>query len=228
MIAYTYLLINFFTVIICFLASFHHKLKFNRHFAAFLLSSCMVAVFFIAWDVWFTGMKVWWFNKQYTLGIDIWGLPLEEILFFICIPFSCVFTYFCLDKFYKLSWKPFSEQIFAVCLIFFFIILAIFTSDKIYPFVTFSTCAISVFLLYFIFKIKWLGKASTIYLLLSPGFLLVNGILTGTGLQYPIVVYNAMEIIGLRIVSIPVEDFFYGYELILWNLFLFKKFKKND
>jgi hypothetical protein len=61
-----------------------------------------------------------------------------------------------------------------------------------------------------------------------PGFLMVNGILTGTGLESPIVNYNPNEFMGIRMLTIPVEDTVYGYELILWNIFLFQWFKKPE
>jgi len=61
-----------------------------------------------------------------------------------------------------------------------------------------------------------------------PGFLMVNGILTGTGLESPIVNYNPKNFMGCRILTIPIEDTFYGYELILWNIFFFQKFKKKE
>lgn len=225
---YTYLAINFFTVIICFIFSFHPKIKFHRHFKAFLMSSVIVAVFFIAWDVWFTANGVWWFNDKYLIGKRLFGLPIEELLFFICIPFSCVFTYFCLDKFFKLDWKPSIEKIFVIISIISCLILAILFKDKIYSFVTFLTTAISLIVLYFVLKVKWIGKASFIYLILMPGFLAVNGILTGTGLDSPIVNYNPKDFIGFRILTIPIEDTVYGYEMILWNLFFFHKFKKDE
>lgn len=225
---YTYLAINFFTVIICFLFSFHPKIKFNRHFKAFIMASTLVAVFFIAWDVWFTKIGVWWFNDKYLIGIRLFGLPIEELLFFICIPFSCIFTYYCLDKFFRLDWKPAIENIFVIASIVVLLILSFYFKDKIYPFVTFLTTAFSLFVLYFILKVNWVGKASFIYLILMPGFLAVNGILTGTGLESPIVNYNPERFIGYRILTIPIEDTVYGYEMILWNLFFFKKFKSNE
>lgn len=225
---YTYLAINFFTIIICFIFSFHHKIKFHRHFKAFLLSSAIVAVFFIAWDVWFTKNGVWWFNDQYLIGKRLFGLPIEELLFFICIPFSCVFTYFCLDKFFKLDWKPSVEKGFVIISMIACLILAILFKEKIYSLVTFLTTAITLIVLYFILKVKWIGKASFIYLILMPGFLAVNGILTGTGLDSPIVNYNPKDFIGFRILTIPIEDTVYGYEMILWNLFFFYKLKKNE
>lgn len=225
---YTYLAINFFTIIVCFLFSFHPKIKFHKHFKAFIMASSLVAVFFIAWDVWFTKMGVWWFNDRYLIGARLFGLPVEELMFFICIPFSCIFTYFCLDKFFKLDWKPKFERIFSIASILILLCLSVYFREKIYPFVTFLTTAISIFVLYFILKIKWIGKASFVYLILMPGFLSVNGILTGSGLDSPIVNYNPEEIIGFRIFTIPIEDTVYGYEMILWNLYFFYKFKTKE
>lgn len=228
MTQYTYLLINFFTVIICFIFSFHPKIKFYRHFGAFIKASLLVGLVFILWDIWFTKNGVWWFNYRYLIGLKISELPIEEIMFFICIPFSCVFTYFCLDKFFNLDWKPNSEKIFVVIASIMFLGIALYYHDRIYTFVTFLSASISLLILKFILKVKWIGKASFIYLILMPGFLGVNGILTGTGLDSPIVNYNPENLIGFRILTIPIEDVFYGYEMILWNLFLFFKFKKND
>lgn len=225
---YTYLAINFFTIIVCFLFSFHPKIKFHKHFKAFIIASSLVAVFFIAWDVWFTKMGVWWFNDRYLIGARLFGLPVEELMFFICIPFSCIFTYFCLDKFFKLDWKPDLEKIFSIISIIILLCLSVYFREKIYPFVTFLTTAISIFVLYFILKIKWIGKASFVYLILMPGFLSVNGILTGSGLDSPIINYNPEEIIGFRIFTIPIEDTVYGYEMILWNLYFFYKFKTKE
>lgn len=224
---YTYLLINFFTVFICFIFSFHPKIKFNRHFGAFFSASFIVALFFIIWDAWFTEIGVWWFNDWYISGIKFFKLPVEEIMFFFCIPFSCVFTYFCLDKFFRLGWKPLPEKIFVVLSIIFALAVGLFFNDRIYTLITFVSTALSLFVLYFILNVRWIGKASFIYLVLMPGFLSVNGILTGTGLESPIVNYNPGSFMGYRILTIPLEDAVYGYEMILWNLFLFQKFKKD-
>ena len=45
MMPYTYSLILFFTVIICFVASFDKRLRFDREFVPFLKSAALVAVF---------------------------------------------------------------------------------------------------------------------------------------------------------------------------------------
>jgi len=47
MMSYTYILILFFTIIICFLSSFDSRILFHRHFGAFFKAALVVAVPFI-------------------------------------------------------------------------------------------------------------------------------------------------------------------------------------
>jgi len=46
-------------------------------------------------------------------------------------------------------------------------------------------------------------------------FLIVNGILTGAVTNEPIVWYSESHIMGPRIITIPVEDLYYNYALLL-------------
>ncbi|GGH28668.1 lycopene cyclase domain-containing protein [Sphingobacterium alkalisoli] len=227
MLHYTYLLINFFAVIVCFIFSFHPKIKFNRFFVPFIKSAVLVLIPFIVWDAWFTRMGVWWFNDTYLLGVRLLGLPVEEWLFFVCIPFSCVFTYFCLDKFFELDWKPKIDFYFSVLAIVLCLVCALLTVALIYPFITFLLTGLSLVYLKFIAKVSWIGKLSFVYTILLPGFFMVNGVLTGTGLDQPIVNYNSDHFMGIRIGTVPVEDAVYGYMMILWNIYFFKRFSEK-
>ena len=53
-------------------------------------------------------------------------------------------------------------------------------------------------------------------------FFLVNGILTGSFIQDEIVWYNNTANLGLRIGTIPIEDFFYAMLLLLSNISIFE------
>lgn len=228
MAQYTYALILFFTVIICFIASFDKRIMFNKQFVPFIKASSIVAVLFIAWDIWFTSRGVWWFNTKYTIGINIFGLPLEECLFFIFIPFSCIFTYFCINKFFKLDWLSGFNNLITFVTIIVCSVVALLYHDKIYTLVTASITIISLIYLHFIARVNWIGKASFVFTILMLGFFPVNGVLTGTGLESPIVNYNPKDFLGIRMLTIPIEDAVYGYTQFLLILYFFKLFQKKN
>ena len=223
---YTYLLINFFTVIVCFVFSFHKKIQFHYHFKTFLKACTIVAVVFILWDIWFTWKGVWWFNEDYLIGLKIGNLPIEEVLFFFCIPFSCVYTYFCLNKFFDLTWANAFNTIIVFVTVIVCAVVALLYPDRLYTLVTALVTLYSILLLYFVLKVDWIGQASLLYLILMLGFFPVNGILTGTGLESPIVNYNPSEFLGIRMGTIPVEDAVYGYSQFIWTIYFFIKFSK--
>ncbi|MBK7967012.1 MAG: lycopene cyclase domain-containing protein [Bacteroidetes bacterium] len=221
---YLYLSINFFTILVPFLFSFHKKLKFHLNFVSFLKASVLVALPFIVWDAYFTSKGIWGFNAAYVSGIKILQLPLEEVLFFFCIPFSCVFTYHCLRLFFKMEWSEKVEKIIILGLVSFLFIIGFIYLQRLYTSVTFISLGILLLLLKYIFNVKWLPKILSVYLILLIPFSIVNGILTGTGLDEPVVWYNEAHIIGIRILTIPFEDIFYGLELIILNVFFYTYF----
>lgn len=219
-----YLLVDFFTIIIPLLFSFHPRIQFYKTWKAFFLANIIVTIIFIIWDSYFTHLGVWNFNPEYLIGIYFMKLPIEEILFFICIPFSCVFTFYCLDKFYNLSWKPRNENLFFLIFSIFLLLTGFVFIEKLYTSATFISTAFVCLVLKFIFKIDWFGKAVTVYVILLIPFFIVNGILTGTGLEDAVVRYNNSENLGIRILTIPVEDVFYGFEMVLLNIWFYKLF----
>ena len=218
---YTYLLINFFTIIVPFIFSFHPKLNSYKTWRAFFPAVIITGLIFILWDIYFTDLGVWGFNHNYHMDVYIGNLPLEEVLFFLCIPYACVFTFHCLDLFIKKTMNGKVERIFTPILIISLLTVAIINNGKIYPAVTFTGLALLLILSKYMLRLQWLAKFYIIYAVLLLPFLVVNGLLTGTGLEAPVVWYNEQEIIGIRILTIPIEDVFYGMGLILVNLQIF-------
>lgn len=222
-----YLLVNFFTIIIPLLFSFHPKLQFHKTWRLFIPATIIVAVAFVIWDAIFTDLGVWNFNPDYVLGLYFLKLPIEEWLFFICIPYACVFTYFCLVKFYDLKWHPKNEAAFSIVFSVLLFALAALYFDRIYTLVTFASTAVLCLYLKFVAKVDWFGESATVYGILLFPFFIVNGILTGTGIDDAVVRYNPDDFMGFRIMTIPVEDAVYGFELFLLNLLLFKLFQRK-
>ncbi|MBA3284419.1 MAG: lycopene cyclase domain-containing protein, partial [Nitrosopumilus sp.] len=139
---WTYLLINFFAVIIPVVFSFHPKLNFYKNWKYFFLANLVISAIFIAWDMLFTHWGIWGFIPKYLIGINIINLPLEEVLFFIFIPFSCLFTYHCFQVLFNFNSKKKTIDliVFSFSSILFF--TGILNLDKIYTSTTFISLSI--------------------------------------------------------------------------------------
>ena len=220
-----YLLIDIFTIIIPLLFSFHPKLNFYKHWKVFFLANIIVSIIFIAWDILFIKFGVWEFNQNYISGVYLFNLPVEEILFFICIPFACVFTYHCIWLFIKFKWRSRMQNIFVLLVSPALFIAGVYYHSKFYTTTTFISLACALFFINFFVNKKSLGKLILVYPVLLIPFFIVNGILTGSCLQQPVVWYNNSQNLGIRLLTIPAEDFFYGFELILLNVILYEFFK---
>ena len=234
-INFTYLIINILSSIIPLLFSFDSRLKIRDFFPELFKSIFFVAIVFIAWDIYFTEIEVWGFTDKYLTGLKIFNLPIEEILFFICIPYACTFTYEVVKYFLQEKYESFLMklekqnfnliQIINNLLIATSLILFIYTVGRYYSSWTFLAFSLTIILLY---RERFLPLFYLSCLFIFPGFFLVNGILTGICFNIPVVWYNDLENIALRFFSIPYEDFFYGFVLLVWNVKLYLKFKKVE
>ena len=90
---YTYLLINYFTIILPLLRSFEPRMRFWKKWKYYFPAIMFTAVFFLTWDYIKTSYGVWSFNDKYIIGLKFGVLPIEEILFFITVPYACTFIY---------------------------------------------------------------------------------------------------------------------------------------
>lgn len=204
---YTYLCLMLGTFAVPFLMSFEKKINFISKLPRFLLANLMMMVMFIPWDVLFTQQGIWEFNGSYHLDLEIINLPLEEWLFFIFVPYACLFIYENVKYFVKDNFKYFG---FGLSLAF-ITLQAFILISGLGGFYTQVTFLLNILFLLVSINMKWIGRFHLAYLICIIPFAIVNGVLT----SLPVVIYNNSENIGLRLGSIPFEDFFYGMLMML-------------
>ena len=221
-----YLILNITSFMVPFAYSFEKKMRFIRWWKSVFLSLFIVAFFFLVWDVIFTKIGVWGFNPTYHVNFTIFGLPLEEILFFICIPYASIFTHYAVGYFFsnlELSKKVTSYL--TIVLFFISVVVLILNTDKWYTLVNFSVFA-GLLAYSFFAKNMILQKFYLTFLVILIPFFIVNGILTGSFIHQEVVWYNDAENLGIRLFTVPVEDAFYAFSMLFANLILIEKFKK--
>jgi lycopene cyclase domain-containing protein len=225
---YLYLAINFLTVLVPLLASFYSKAPFYKKWKFLWIAILAPAVLFLVWDEIFTRMGIWGFNDQYLTGISMGNLPIEEILFFVCIPYACVFSYFALNHLIEKDYLFPHQDLISSILIISLLGFGIYYIDKAYTGVTFFT--LGLFLAYQMLKLKprYMGRFYIAFLFTLVPFFIINGILTGSFIDDEVVWYNNAETLGIRIGTIPIEDFFYGMLLILMNITVFEWLEERD
>jgi lycopene cyclase domain-containing protein len=206
--------------------SFDKKVAFYKNWKYVFAAMILPAIFYIVWDIFFTKLQVWQFNEKYIVGPQWFGLPIEEWLFFILIPYCCTFVYACVRAYFpNVQHKKWADY-FLLTLAVAVIITGFIFKEKIYTHFTCIFLSAGIFLLY-VFKkyFKTFDAASFLLsfaLSLIPYFI-VNGFLTAL----PILTYDDAENLGIRIYTIPFEDAFYGMLLLLMNIVLYEKFKNG-
>lgn len=228
---FAYLYLHVFTFVPVFALSFDRRVGYYKSWRALFPAIAVVGTIFIIWDVYFTHAGVWGFNERYLSGNFLWGLPIEEWLFFFTVPFACVFIYECLN--YYVPWNPLinSERWITIGLLLGAVGLAIAFREKIYSAITFLLLGWLLSLHLNFWASKWGTQVRSrfymAYIVSCVPFILVNGALTGGFTESPIVLYNNAENLGARLGSIPLDDFGYSFLLLLGTVTLYEWIKNR-
>jgi lycopene cyclase domain-containing protein len=195
--------------------SFDKKVYYFRRWAAVLTSAAAVGIPYLVWDFFATARGDWGFSEKYAGVFRVAGLPVGEILFFFAVPFSCIFLFevagaYIPDKrsrVYRLPVWAASVAAGAAAMIF---------RENAYTTRVFVSVAI------FLFAASWTDLLGRLQFWIHMGismvaFFGVNTVLTAV----PVVVYGPGAVIGVRIITIPLEDFFYNFSLLGFNVLVY-------
>jgi len=221
---FSYLLILVGTIAVPLFYSYEKQLRFYSNLKYLLPAMLFTGAIFIIMDLRFEQRAIWRFNTEFTIGINILNLPIEEWLYFLAVPFLGVAVY----EFLNSRLSDFEHPKIFLALSLFLLILfgvsAYFSRQKLYPFFIFFLLAI--YLGYTIFRERFTKHYTKFYLayfLLLVPFLIVSGLLTAL----PIIEYNAEFNLGIRLFSIPIENFASLFLLMLMNITIYEFIKER-
>ena len=219
----TYLFLNIITIAGPLALSFDKKVAFYKNWKQFTLAMLTTSTIYIVWDIWFTKINVWLFNPQFLYGKWFANLPLEEYIFFIIIPYACLFIYACLKAYLpnfslNKALKPIVISLMAISLI----AIAI-NPSHLYTTITFGFLFITLTVLLLTRHTAHLSHIILAWIIALLPMSYVNGVLTSK----PVLIYNDAQNLGIRIGTIPLEDFFYNMVYMLWMITVYEILRRK-
>jgi lycopene cyclase domain-containing protein len=226
----TYFFVLAITFTAPFILGFHPSVHFNQQWRKIAKGLFWIGCVYIPWDIVKTYFGVWSFNQSYISGIFFFNLPIEEVLFFVTTPFACLFTFASFQYHWpkliksasNLNYGKMAKALYVVLIVLALLVLI----QK--PFGWYTASAILAALVTTTLAFRKLPsmtftQAVISWMVLLIPFYICNGILTGlhfweypfwnsdsTAIKDAVVLYNNDENCGMRIWSVPLEDFFYG------------------
>jgi lycopene cyclase domain-containing protein len=212
-----YLLLDLLVLLFPLLLSFDRRVAFYRRWPAVAGSILLVGAVYIVWDAFATLRGDWSFSEAHTGSLRVAGLPLEELLFFVVVPYACIFILEVVRAYFRERRFHFSRRLLAGLGLLFLTAALIFYRRP-YTLTVFAVTA-AFFFLGGLLGRSMLGRRS-FWLALGISyvpFLIANGVLTGV----PVVSYGVGHILGVRIGTIPLEDFFYSFSMLGFNYLVY-------
>jgi len=203
--------------------SFDQRVQFVRFWPRVFAAILPVSAMFLIWDILVSGSH-WFFNPQFTLDVRLLGLPAGEWLFFLTVPYAALFVWEVLNSYFPRQFHSGNINLQILALLIMLMALPAFYFGKTYTALTLLALGFAILLDGFL-KTGILQKRGSMgyFALVTLMMLIFNGYLTAR----PVVQYNIAYQLNVKILTIPIEDFGYGYALILMVTSIYEKLRRR-
>ncbi|GAB1453255.1 hypothetical protein MASR2M47_33110 [Draconibacterium sp.] len=165
------------------------------------------------------------FNENFLMHKNILNLPIEEWLFLLVISFFAFSVYILVNVKLEKFNKPNLFYVVSILLLIGFAYEAWYSRQKLIPFFVFFLLAI--YFGYTLFRNKFkphLTKFYISYFIVAIPFFLIKIVLN----TLPVILYNNDFTLGIRLISVPVEEFANLFLLMLINITIFEYLRDNQ
>ncbi len=215
----TYLLLLLIYLVIPLILSFQKKVRFVFRMRYLLPATIFSGAIFLMMIWRFIEFGIWNFNNDYITGINWLNVPLEVWMSVIIIPFSAVYIY----EWLKIKLATFEKANFflavSLVLLLAFAALAYLYSSALFSFFIFFLTAI--YLGYTLFRNRfkiYLTKFYLTYLLMLVPFTIISFVMN----LLPVISYDAVHVLPVAMLGIPLERFVYLYLIMLINFTIYE------
>lgn len=195
------------------------KIRFAEKLKYVMPSILISGIIFLLWDIKFTGVGIWIYKPEFAVGLSHKGLPVEQWLFYLLVPFSGMVVYeFVKRRFATLDLNNVFIGI-SLLLILVFAVIAYMYRVRFYTFFVFLFT--TIYLGYTIFRKQYKSHLTSFYitfiLMLIPYLLFSLPLTWETAIEY-----HQEQVLGVWIGMMPVENLIFLFLLLLINLTVYE------
>ncbi len=206
-----YLLFNLIVAVPVLVLSLFPPPFFVRRWGAAFRAVLLAAVPFLVWDALVAG-RHWWWNPRFVLGPRLFGLPVEEILFFFTVPFASLFSWETLFHGERDAPRSALRVLYAPALLLVPLGAFLFvTEGREYTGLALAAFGLTA-LLDLLTGTRVLARPS--FLRLTVFVAVCTTVFNGYLTARPVVLYDPRYQLGAHVGTIPVEDYVYGLGLV--------------
>ncbi|BBG24916.1 lycopene cyclase domain-containing protein [Sulfuracidifex tepidarius] len=195
----------------------------RRMYKSLVFSMVMVAPLYLVWDFLATWKDSWSFNPHWVLGVYVVDLPVEEVLFFFVTPFATLLIYdFVMCKFKEREINFITRRKVTISALVLLFLDVLFTGYS-YTFVDLIYVSASLLLSNVLDPDMLRSTNYWLFVALTYiPFLVFDYFLT----SLPVVIYGPHSILGIRIVTIPIEDALYSFSMMNFYTLFYRQGRK--
>ena len=195
----------------------------NGNFKAALGASLISSIIFSTLTVVLQLFSIITFSTDSALGVVFKELPLEQYLLYFSFSFTSVCIYQYLNiKFPDNSLQKYSlalsNLLLGLCVAFLF-----FGYPKWYTLSTFATLLISLFLIEYVGRLRFMYRAYRAFVLMLIPFYIVYGFLFWS----ETLLIAKHQVTGMNVAKIPIETHFMALSMLLVSIYMFEFFKSR-
>ena len=190
--------------------SFDRKVAFWRRWPQVFAAIAAVVFVFGAWDAWMASRGIWSFHPEHAGTWRFLHLPMGEWLFFVCVPYACLFVLACSRAYFVDRPLAIPRWIVALAAAACFA-LAFACRELGYTATVLLSGGVALAVMEALDPATLRSRNFWVALGLTYlPFLVANGFLTGI----PIVLYDDSQNLGIRVGTIPLEDFLFSFSMM--------------
>lgn len=193
-----------------------------RNYRAIFPAISLTALLYLIWDFIAVKIGTWNFNSQYVMPYRVIDLPIEEVEFFFVVPFSSLVFYEIYDLKVKAKLHV-RREVFTLLGVFITLCSAMFYTHS-YTFVVLIYLGFGFILSSFLDPDMLRSLSFWLFVVTTYiPFLVFDYFLT----SLPVVIYGRGAILGIRVTTIPVEDFLYSLSMFIYYALFYKVFSRS-